>query len=44
MHTGNNYMTEIVGMALRMQKQVAMCEFEANLVYIASSRLARATK
>lgn len=43
-HTGNNYMTEIVGMALGTQKSVDMCEFEANLVCIVSSRLARAIK
>ena len=30
--------------ALRRQKQVDLCEFEASLVYIASSQTARATQ
>jgi hypothetical protein len=30
--------------ALRRQKQVGLCEFEASMVYKASSRIARATQ
>ena len=30
--------------ALVMQKQASLCEFEANLVYIVSSRTARVTE